>query len=90
MGFRLTPYGITPGKDKLEAVEKTKIPETKEEIKPFVGLCNFFRTHIKDFVKLFTPLNKAIRKDFAYQKGPITGEALEAYQTLKEYCALNQ
>ena len=30
LGFRLTPEGITPGKDKLKAVEKAKIPETKE------------------------------------------------------------
>ena len=63
LGFRLTPEGITPGKDKLKAVEKAKIPETKEEIKSFVGLCNFFRTHVQDFAKLCAPLNEATRKD---------------------------
>ena len=52
LGFRLTPEGITPGKDKLKAVEKAKVPETREEIKSFVGLCNFFRTHVKYFAKL--------------------------------------
>jgi hypothetical protein len=36
LGFRLTPQGIKPGKDKLKAVEKAKIPATKEEIKLFV------------------------------------------------------
>jgi hypothetical protein len=40
LGFRLIPHGIKPGKDKLKAVEKAKIPATKEEIKSFVGLCN--------------------------------------------------
>jgi hypothetical protein len=49
LGFRLTPSGIKPGKDKLKAVENAKIPQTKEEIRSFVGLCNFFRNHIKDF-----------------------------------------
>ena len=44
---------------------KSTIPETKEEIKSFVGLCNFIRTHLKDFTKLCTPLNKATRKDAA-------------------------
>ena len=63
LGFRLTPQGIKPGKDKLKAVEMAKIPATKEEIKSFVGLCNFFRTHIKDFARLCEPLNKATRKD---------------------------
>jgi hypothetical protein len=83
LGFRLTPQGIKPGKDKLKAVEKAKIPASKEEIKSFVGLCNFFTTHIKDFARIREPLNKARRKDSEYSKGPITGKALEAFQTLK-------
>ena len=58
LGFRLTPEGIIPGKDKLKALEKAKIPKTKEEIKSFVGLSTF-----SDFAKLWVPLNKATRKD---------------------------
>ena len=77
LGFRLTPGGITLGKDKLRAVERAKIPETREEIKSFVGLCNFFRTHIKDFAKLCKPFNKTTRKHPPYKSGPITGEILE-------------
>ena len=83
LGFRLTPQGIKPGKDKLKAVKKAKIPATKEEIKSFVGLCNFFRTHIKDFARICEPLKKATRKDSEYVKGPITGKALEAFENLK-------
>jgi hypothetical protein len=52
LGFRLTPQGIKPGKNKLKAVEKAKIPASKEEIKSFVTLCKFFRTHIKDFARI--------------------------------------
>ena len=65
-------------------MEKARIPETKEEIKYFVGLCNFFRTQVKDFAKLRAPLNKATRKDSPYKSGPITGEILEAYMELKK------
>ncbi len=83
LGFRLTPTGIKPGKDKLKAVEKAKIPASKEEIKSFVGLCNFFRTHIKDFARICEPLNKATRKDSEYTKGPITAGPLKAFETLK-------
>ena len=57
LGFRLQIKGITPGKDKFKAAEKAKIPETKEEIKSFLGLSNFFRMHVKDFAKLCAPLN---------------------------------
>ena len=83
LGFRLTPEGNNPGKDKLKVVEKAKTPETKEANKSCVALCNFFRTHVQDFAKLCAPLNKATRKDSAYKSGPITGEILEAYQNLK-------
>ena len=83
LGFRLTPEGIIPGKDKLKAVENAKIPTSKAEIKSFVGLCNFFRTHIKDFSRICDPLNKATRKDSPYVKGEITGEALKAFHILR-------
>ena len=68
LGFRLTPNGIKPGKNRLRAVETAKILETKEDIKSFAGLCNFFKTHIKDFARIFEPLNKATRKDAEYPK----------------------
>ena len=48
-----------------------------------MGLCNFFRTHIKDFSRICDPLNKATRKDSPYVKGKITGEALQAFHILR-------
>jgi hypothetical protein len=83
LGFRITPRGIKPGKDKLKAVKKAKIPATKEVIKSFVGLGNFFRTHIKDFARICEPLNKATRKDSEYTRGPIIGKAFEAFNILR-------
>jgi hypothetical protein len=62
-----------------EGYRNSKIPQTKEEIKSFVGLCNFLRTHIKDFAWICEPLNKGTRKDALYTKEPITCKALEAF-----------
>ena len=42
---------------------------------------------MQDFAKRCAPLNKTTGKDSSYQKGPITGEALEAYQTKKILCS---
>jgi hypothetical protein len=61
-------------------METAKIPETMEEIKLFVRLSNFFRTNIKDFVRICEPPNKATRRDAKYSKGPITGKAIEAFK----------
>jgi len=64
LGFTLTPEGIKPGKNKLKAIKDAKPPTTISNQKPiktirsFMGLCNFFRTHIKDFDQIAAPLFK--------------------------------
>jgi hypothetical protein len=52
LGFQLTPEGIKPGKDKFKAVADFKPPSNTREVRQFLGLCNFFRAHIKDFSKI--------------------------------------
>ncbi len=63
LGFTLTPEGIKPGKNKLKAIQTAKAPNDVKTICSFVGLCNFFRTHIKDFAVIAAPLFKLTRKD---------------------------
>jgi len=58
LGFRLTPNGILPGKDKLQAVAATPPPANVHQVRQFLGLCNFFRTHIHNFSLLSGLLNK--------------------------------
>ncbi len=47
-GFTLTPEGIKHGKNKLKGIKDAKPPTDIKMIISFMGLCNFFRTHIKD------------------------------------------
>jgi hypothetical protein len=54
-GF-LTPEGINPGKNQLKAINDAKLPTDIKMIRSFVGLCNFFWTHIKDFALIAAPL----------------------------------
>jgi hypothetical protein len=49
-----------------------------------VGLCNFFRTHIKDFAILAAPLFKVTRKDSGYKSGPLPPDALHAFKVLQQ------
>jgi hypothetical protein len=46
-------------------------------------LCNFFRTHIRNFSILSGPLNKLTRKDCPCQGGELPPDALKAYKELK-------
>jgi hypothetical protein len=61
LGFTLTPEGIKPGKNKLKAIKDAKPPTDVKTIRSFVGLCNFFRTHIKNFAIIAAQLFKLTR-----------------------------
>ncbi len=50
------------GKNKLKAIKDIKPTTDIKNIWSFVGLCNFFRTHIKDFALIAAVLFKLTRK----------------------------
>ena len=56
LGFQLSSQGVTPGKDKLKAVREAPAPQTVREVRQFLGLCNFFRNHVRDFSRVAQPL----------------------------------
>lgn len=85
LGFHLTPEGIKPGSDKLKAVAKAPVPTTVREVRQFLGLCNFFRNHVKNFAQVSAPLTKLTRKDSPWKSGPLPDEALQAFRELQTH-----
>ena len=83
LGFRLTPEGIKPGKDKLKAVGSTPPPKDARQIKQFLGLCNFFRNLVKNFAQITAPLTALTRKDSEWKNGELPPEALKAFRILQ-------
>jgi hypothetical protein len=79
LGFTLTPEGIKPRRNKLQAI---KPPTTIKMLRSFVGLCNFFRAHIKDVATIPAPLFKVTRKDSGYKSRPLPPDALHAFKIL--------
>jgi hypothetical protein len=75
LGFTLMPEGIKPGKNKLKAIETAKAPANAKTIRSFVGLCNFFRTTIRNLRLLQLPCSNSPgkiqdTKEAPYQKRP--------------------
>jgi hypothetical protein len=56
-----------------------KVPQSKEEIKSFVGLCNFFGAQIKDFAKICEPLKKQQGRMQSTPKDQSLSEPIMAY-----------
>jgi hypothetical protein len=53
-------------------------------VRSFIGLCNFFWTHIKDFAIIAAPLFKVTRKDSGNKNGPLPPDALHAFKVLQQ------
>jgi hypothetical protein len=84
LGFTLTPKGILPGRDKIEVLKELPEPTSLREVRGFIGLCNFFRAHVKNFARLSSPLTKLTREDSGYESGPLPADAKRAFQRLKD------
>ncbi len=83
LGFMLTPAGIKLVKNKLKAIKDAKPPTDVKTIRSFMGLCNFFWTHIKFFAIIDAPLFQLTRKDSGYKGGPLPKDAIAAFCTLQ-------
>ena len=83
LGFRLTEEGIKPGSDKLRAVAAAGPPANVHEVRQFLGLCNFFRTHVRNFAQISAPLTKLTRKDCGWKSGSLPPDSLKAFRELQ-------
>uniref|UniRef100_A0A672LNT7 Reverse transcriptase/retrotransposon-derived protein RNase H-like domain-containing protein n=1 Tax=Sinocyclocheilus grahami TaxID=75366 RepID=A0A672LNT7_SINGR len=57
----LTPGGILSDVDKVRVVSKFAIPKSVKQVRPFLGLSNYYRRFIKNYAKLSEPLCALIR-----------------------------
>jgi len=83
LGFKLTPEGIKPGSGKLKAVAAAKPPNDIHEVRGFLGLCNFFRGHVRNFAQMTAPLNRLTTNDCEWKNGPLPADAEKAFKELK-------
>jgi hypothetical protein len=58
--FMLTPEGIKPGQNKLQAIWDAQPATNIKMVQSFVRLCNFLRKHIKDFAIIDTPFSRSL------------------------------
>lgn len=62
LGHIITPEGVKPNPDKIDAVLKYPIPKTAKQIKAFLGLLGYYRRFIPEFAKITKPLTACLKK----------------------------
>jgi len=83
LGFTLTPQGIKPGWNELQAIKEALTPTNVKM--SFVGLCNFFCMHTRDFATIAARFLKS-------QEKILDTNLVHCYQThctLSKFCNNN-
>jgi len=58
LGYRLSRDGISPMKEKVDAILDFPVPNTKRKLRRWIGVCKWYRQFIPHFAELTAPLNK--------------------------------
>ena len=89
LAHQVSKQGVQPSDTNLKAIAECAPPGTYTEIRTFLGLIGHYRQFIKGFTKIAQPLNVYLAGEGASKKSewvPLSMEALEAFQTLKQAC----
>ena len=67
LGFIVNKDGVKPNPEKIRVVKEFPRPKNVKNIRQFIGLCSFYRKHIKNFAKVSKPLTKLLDKNNKFQ-----------------------
>jgi hypothetical protein len=77
LGHIITPNGIAPDPQKIEAVQKIQPPKNTTQLRSFLGLVGYYRQFIRNFSGIAKSLNQLLQKDEPYQWNSSRQEAFE-------------
>ena len=63
LGYRVSAKGVKPDPCNVSKVLQWKVPENVTEVKQFLGLCSYYRKHVKHFSTIATPLFDLTKTD---------------------------
>ena len=87
LGFTISNEGVKPGLNKTDLIRQTPCPTTPKQLQSFIGICNFFRSFIRNFAMKAGPLYDLIRQDSPWTSGPMPLKAQHAFASLRDEIA---
>jgi hypothetical protein len=78
---RIVPNGIMVHWAKVIAILEMPNPIDVHTLKSFIGLCNYYRIYVQDFITIALPLYALLKKDVAWTWSE---EVQEVFNTFKE------
>ena len=68
LGHRVSEHGIAPLQEHTEIIKKWEIPQTRNEVRSFLGKIGYYRRFIKNFAGLARPLTDRLKKDGTHDR----------------------
>ena len=69
LGHTITPAGITPKENLVRAILDAPAPESKDQLRSFLGLCEYVSKFIKNFTTKVAPMRQMMKKDVPFTWG---------------------
>jgi hypothetical protein len=86
LGHVVDRYGISMSEEKIKKVMDFPLPKVGKDLKRFVGLANYFRSHIRSYSDISKPLDRLLENYQKIKNKVIawTPEATAAFRTLQK------
>ncbi len=84
LGHQISSEGMVPDTRNLDKIRGFPIPRNRKECKRFIGLCSFFRSHIKGFAHIAHPITDLFKQEKEFSWGKEQQEAFELLR--KQLC----
>ena len=76
-GYRFTSEGLKPTHEKCRAVKECSSPNSREEVRSFLGMIGYLSKFIPRYAVLTAPLRRLTRQDVPFSWGPEENTAFE-------------
>ena len=67
LGYLMDSTGLRPGPKNLEKIREWPPPKDVTGVRAYLGLLNYYRSHIQGFAHLAEPLTDLLRKDITFE-----------------------
>lgn len=77
LGHIVTPKGIKPDPEKIQAIQMFQTPKNITEVRSFIGVCNFFQRYIRGFAEIARPIHDTVRTKQPFKWNDLAQRAME-------------
>jgi Reverse transcriptase (RNA-dependent DNA polymerase). len=84
LGHTISPHGIKPTKERIEAILKLDVPRNQKELRSYLGVIGFILKYIPCSHDLLKPMYDLLKGDSEWFWGPDQQKSLENLQCVLE------